>query len=75
VAIPFGKAGQQIGIKLKNRRRINWIEPVFLVDGLPPDNTPAPVPFLKEIIKTTSADNVYQNAIDMGALVNGHFGL
>ena len=60
MTIAFRKAGQQRGIESKGRRRVDRVEPVFLVDGLSSDDGPSAVALFEEVVEAAGADDVGQ---------------
>src|ERR1700744_906194 len=55
VPVAGREAGQQCRVELQLRRRVDHVQPVLLVDGLPPDDAPAAVPPLQEVLEAAAA--------------------
>jgi hypothetical protein len=75
VAIALGEAGQKLAVEQRRGGRVNWIEAVFLVDGLAQDETPALLALLEEIVQAADADHVAQDVLDLRPLRDGHLRL
>src|SRR5262245_50797345 len=75
MAITLGKARQKGGIEGKDRRRIDRIEPIFLVDRLSSDDRPSAVALFEEVIEASCAHDVGQDAVDQRPLIDRHLDL
>src|SRR3989338_1481340 len=72
MAIAFRKTRQERRVEGEHGGWIDWIESVLLINRLPADDRPAALPLLEKIIETSHAHDVDEDAVNRGALIDGH---
>src|SRR6059036_1564619 len=72
MSVPFGESSQQRRVECHSSGGIDHIEPILLVNGLPPHDGPAAAALLEKIVEPADAGDVNRYAVERSALVNRH---
>src|SRR5262245_3522851 len=75
MAIAVRESLQKRSLQPDRRRRLDGIEAILLVDGLPPRDFPDTAALLEEVVEAPRARYVDEDAVDFRALHDRHFRL